>query len=182
MEHYDEALIIKLLQDEKTKSRAFEQIVSTYSRQLYWNIRRMVMSHDDANDILQNVFLKAWQNIDTFRAESRLSTWLFRICVNETLTFLNRQQNNNINIDNPEVNVCANLESDNYFDGNEAQIKLQNAIATLPEKQRIVFNMKYFEEKKYEEMSEILETSVGALKASYHIAVEKIKNFFQEND
>lgn len=181
MKQYDEELIVRLLQDKQTKSRAFEQIVAQYSKQLYWNIRRMVLSHDDANDILQNVFLKAWQNIDSFRADSRLSTWLYRICVNETLTFVNRQQNN-VELDSADDYISQTLESDEYFDGNEVQLHLQKAISSLPEKQKIVFNMKYYEEKKYEEMSEILNTSVGALKASYHIAVEKIKAFFQEND
>ena len=141
----------------------------------------MVLSHDDANDLLQNTFLKAWSNIDKFRGEAQLSTWLYRIAINETLTFLGKN-NNTISLDTPEGEIAYNLESDKYFNGDSTDALLQEAIRQLPEKQRIIFNMKYFSEMKYEEISKILDTSVGALKASYHLAVKKIEKFFDERD
>ena len=140
----------------------------------------MVLSHDDANDVLQNTFIKAWTGIDSFRGESRLSTWLYRIAINETLTFLNRQPTvPTVDIDSPEGSLADKLEGDPYFNGNDAQKLLQEALLTLPDKQRLVFNMKYFQEMKYEEMSQVLGTSVGALKASYHLAVKKISHFLE---
>ena len=150
---YNEREVLKLLQEESTQRKGFEMIVGQYSEQLYWQIRRMVLSHEDANDLLQNTFIKAWTNIDYFRAEAKLSTWLYRIALNECLTFLNK------------IQMC-----------------LQKALQTLPEKQRMVFNLKYYQEMKYEEMSEIFGTSVGALKASYHHAVKKIEKFLEEID
>ena len=142
----------------------------------------MVLSHDDANDLLQNTFIKAWTNIDYFRGEARMSTWLYRIALNECLTFLNKQRAlNQLSIDDAEADMVNRLESDPYFNGDETQKMFQKALITLPEKQRMVFNLKYFQEMKYEDMSEILGTSIGALKASYHHAVEKIENFFKEN-
>ncbi len=172
-----------LRMDDASKSRAFEEIVKTYSEQLYWQIRHMVYSHDDANDLLQNTFIKAWTNIDSFQGSSKISTWLYRIAINETLTFLNKQRLvQTVAIDDPDINLGEQLEGDPYFDGNETETQLQEAVATLPEKQRIVFNMKYFDEMKYEDMSEILGTSVGALKASYHIAVKKIEDYFNNLD
>ena len=136
----------------------------------------MVLDHDDANDLLQNTFLKAWMNIDYFRGEAKLSTWLYKIAINECITFLNRQRvQNNVSIDDTDVFLLERLKGDEYFDGDAAQMKLQKAILTLPEKQRAVFNMKYFDDMKYEDMSEIFGTSVGALKASYHHAVKKVE-------
>lgn len=181
---FDEKKITEMLrQDDVSKSRAFEAIVRQYSEQLYWQIRHMVYSHDDANDLLQNTFIKAWLNIDSFQGYSKISTWLFRIAINETLTFLSRQKiMQTVTIDDPEINLGEQLEGDPYFDGNETEEQLQQAIATLPEKQRMVFNLKYFDEMKYEDMSEILGTSVGALKASYHIAVKKIEDYFNNID
>ena len=138
----------------------------------------MVLDHEDANDLLQNTFLKAWTNIELFRGEAKLSTWLYKIAIKECITFLNKQRNmNNVSIDDADTFLLERLKGDEYFDGDEIQVRLQNAILTLPEKQRLVFNMKYNEEMKYEEMSEILGTSVGALKASYHHAVKKIEEF-----
>jgi RNA polymerase sigma-70 factor (ECF subfamily) len=169
---------IKRLQNVQTQHTAFSELVKEYSEPLYWQIRKIVLNHDDANDVLQNTFIKVWTSIDNFRGDSKLSTWLYRIAVNEAITFLNKQRaQNNISVDDAEGFLLSRLESDEYFDGDEAQLKLQKAVLTLPEKQRIVFNMKYFNEMKYEDISEILETSVGALKASYHHAVKKIEEF-----
>jgi len=182
MNTYNEHEILALLQDESSQKKAFTMIVEQYSQQLYWQIRRMVLSHDDANDILQNTFVKAWTNIDYFRAEAKLSTWLYKIALNECLTFLNKQRAVSlVTLDDPEADAVDKLEGDTYFSGDETQILLQKAIHTLPDKQRIVFNLKYYQEMKYEEMSDILGTSVGALKASYHHAVKKIENFLKES-
>lgn len=178
---YNESEVLALLQDESTQKQGFERIVARYGEQLYWQIRRMVLSHDDANDLLQNTFVKAWINIDYFRAEAKLSTWLYRIALNECLTFLNKQRAMaTVSLDDPEADVIQKLEADPYFAGDEAEQTLQKALLTLPEKQRMVFNLKYYEEMKYEEMSEIFGTSVGALKASYHHAVKKIAKFLDE--
>lgn len=164
--------LIDRLLDHSTQREAFEQVVRLYSKQLYNQVRCMVGSHDDTNDILQNIFVKAWCNLDFFRGDAKLSTWLYRIAVNETLNFLQRRHETT-DIDS----LPANSElfcSDPYFDGDETQRRLQEAVAELPDKQRMVFTLKYFQEMKYEEMSTILQTSVGALKASYHHAVKKI--------
>lgn len=181
---YDEEKTLAMLQrDEDSRRRAFEIIVRQFSEPLYWQIRHMVYSHDDANDLLQNTFIKAWLNIDSFMGNSRISTWLYRIAVNETLTFLNRQKMTvSVPIDDKEINLEEKLEGDPYFDGDQTEQQLQDAVSRLPEKQRLVFNMKYFNEMKYEEMSEILGTSVGALKASYHLAVKKIEDYFENRD
>jgi RNA polymerase sigma-70 factor (ECF subfamily) len=181
---FNETEILKDLRNEDPllQRKAFEQIVNFFSEKLYWQIRKMVLSHDDANDLLQNTFIKAWMSIDLFRGESKLSTWLYKIAVNESITFLNKQrQQNSLSLDDNDVFVAAKLESDPYFDGDAAQLKLQKAILTLPEKQRAVFNLRYFEEIPYEEMSGIMGTSVGALKASYHHATKKIEDFLKRN-
>lgn len=178
---YNEREVLDLLQDEKTQRRGFELIVAQYSEQLYWQIRRMVYSHDDANDLLQNTFIKAWTSIDYFRGDAKLSTWLYRIALNECLTFLSKQRAmSTVSLDDPEADVLQKLESDPYFSGDKLQATLQKALLTLPEKQRMVFNLKYYQEMKYEEMSEIFGTSVGALKASYYHAVKKIEKFFDD--
>ena len=180
---YNEREVLSLLQDESTQKQGFEMIVARYGEQLYWQIRRMVLSHEDANDLLQNTFIKAWVNIDYFRAEAKLSTWLYRIALNECLTFLNKQRASfTVSVDAPEADALQKLEGDPYFCGDKAEMALQKALLTLPEKQRMVFNLKYYEEMKYEEMSEIFGTSVGALKASYHHAVKKIEKFLIEED
>jgi RNA polymerase sigma-70 factor (ECF subfamily) len=154
-----------------------------YSEPLYWQIRRMVESHDDANDILQNTFLKAWQSVDGFRGDAKLSTWLYKIALNESITFLAKERKRmSLSIDDEESHLVNLIESDEYVDGDELALKLRKAVASLPEKQRIVFNMKYYDEMKYEQMSEILGTSVGALKASYHLAVKKVEQYFAEHD
>ena len=176
---YNEETIIRNLKNDNLRSSAFTAIVKQYSQPIYWHVRNMVLSHEDTNDIVQNTFMKAWDNIEKFRGESLISTWLYRIAINETLTFLGRKQNN-VPIDSPEGVVAELLESDTYFCGNRADALLREAVAKLPEKQRMTFNMKYFENMKYEEISEILGTSVGALKASYHIAVKKIETYLND--
>ena len=174
----DEKELVKQLQDEKTASRAFETLLKTYTEPVYWQIRRMVLNHDDANDIVQNVFIKAWTNLHNFRGDAKLSTWLFKIAVNESINFINKEKHKAQNVSSgdseEESFLLKNLEADEYFDGDALQKDLQEAIAKLPDKQRLVFNMRYYDEMKYEEMSEILGTSVGALKASYHHAVKKL--------
>ncbi|MGM9687806.1 MAG: RNA polymerase sigma factor [Alloprevotella sp.] len=156
-------------------------MVRSLTPQLYGQIRRIVQYHDDADDVLQNTWLKAWQNLDNFRGDSLLTTWLYRIALNESLSFLQRQHPAD-SLDGVEGEAGRTLESDPYFDGDEIELLLQKAIATLPDKQRIVFNLRYFEEMKYEHMSRLLDTSEGALKASYHLAVKKIEQFFHEAD
>ena len=182
MNNYNEKEILALLQEPTRQREAFECIVKEYSEQLYWQIRRLVFSHDDANDILQNTFIKAWINIDYFRGDAKMSTWLYRIALNECLTFLNKQRAaNQLSIDEADKELLNKLESDTYFDGDDTQKIFLQAIHTLPEKQQIVFNLKYFKEMKYEEISEIVGTSIGALKASYHHAVKKIEAFLEKH-
>ena len=176
MEKISEEQLLVELRTPGQERKGFTKLVSEYSEKLYWQIRKMVLSHDDANDILQDVFVKAWMNIENFRGDSKLTTWLYRIAINESITFLNKKRHqNNMSIDDEGSLLFNSLKSDEYFDGDKAQIILQKAIHALPEKQRLVFQMKYFEEMKYEDMSDILGTSVGALKASYHHAVKKIE-------
>jgi len=173
--------LLKQLSNPSKRAAAFSTLVRTYQERLYWHIRKMVLSHEDSNDVLQNTFMKAWNGIDGFRGESQLSTWLYRIATNETLTFLaNKRMRNTNSLDEIEDGLILNLRADSYFNGTEIQLRLQEAILTLPEKQRLVFNMKYFEDITYEEMENILGTSVGALKASYHHAVKKIEKYFEE--
>lgn len=175
--------LIDRLKNPATKREAFHELVKTYQEKLYWHIRRMVINHDDTDDVLQNVFIKVWNSIETFREESMLYTWLFRIATNESLTHLAQQKRRNIFSGTIENDfMINNLKSDNYFDGSEIERKLQAAILKLPDKQRLVFNMKYFQEMKYTEMAEILETSVGALKASFHHAVKKIEEDLKDED
>ena len=183
MRNLSEDDIIDNLRNEDTRREAFAKLVSIYGEKLYWQIRKMVLTHDDADDLLQNVFLKAWLSLETFRGESKLSTWLYRIAVNECITFLNKQRaKNNVSIDDVDHFLLERLQSDEYFDGDEAQVRFQKALLTLPETQRLVFNMRYYDELKYEEISDILGTSVGALKASYHHAVKKIEEQLSDKD
>lgn len=166
-----------------TRNEAFKLLLNKYQQKIYWHIRRMVIDHDDADDVTQDVFIKVWKNLENFRNDSQLYTWIYRIATNECLTFLNKKkQKNNIPLDDVLYDLSDSLTESSYFNGDQAQKKLQQAILTLPEKQRIVFNLKYFEEMKYEEMAEVLETSVGALKASYHFAVKKIESFLLNKD
>lgn len=179
----EEAQLIERLRQPQTCRQAFNDVMRAYSEPLYWQIRRMVESHDDANDILQNTFLKAWQSVEGFRGDAKLSTWLYKIALNESITFLAKERKRlNISLDDDESHLVNLIESDEYVDGDALALKLRKAVASLPEKQRLVFNMKYYDEMKYEQMSEILGTSVGALKASYHLAVKKIEQYFAEND
>ena len=174
----NEELIARLREPESCRE-AFSEVVRTYSEPLYWQIRRLVERHDDADDVLQNTFLKAWQSIENFRGDAKLSTWLYKIALNESITFLNRERKrNNLSLDEEETHLANMIEADEWIDGDDLAKELRKAIATLPEKQRMVFNMKYYDDMKYEQMSEILGTSVGALKASYHLAVKKIEKFF----
>jgi len=172
--------LISDLKNEEKREIAFQQLVKSYQQRLYWHIRNIVVSHDDADDLMQNVFIKVWKNIDNFREDSSLFTWLFRIATNESLSFLQQKKRRNI-FSTYEVSdyLVESFESDANFEGEELQKRLQLAVLKLPEKQRMVFNMKYYEEMKYEEMAEILQTSVGALKASYHHAVKKIEASFE---
>ena len=172
------------LREPSTVRAAFEEVIALYSQQLYWQIRRLVQNHDDANDVLQNTFLKAWSNIENFRGDAKLSTWLHKIAINESLSFLEKEKRRiGVSLDDEQAaSATAVLEADRDFDGNELAANLNRAIQTLPEKQRLVFNMKYFDDMKYEKISEILGTSVGALKASYHLAVKKIEQFFNGLD
>lgn len=181
--NFNEEEILEQLRNPDTQRQGFAHLVNEYSERLYWQIRKMVYSHDDANDILQDVFIKAWLNIEKFRGDAKLSTWLYKIAINESITFINRSKAKlNLSIDDADSFLLDKLEGDEYFDGDEAQLLLQKAIVTLPEKQRLVFQMKYFNEMKYDEMSDILGTSVGALKASYHHAVKKVERFLKESN
>lgn len=174
--------LIARLRDASTCRNAMNDVIRKYSQPLYWQIRRLVQKHEDADDILQNTFIKAWMSIENFRGEAKLATWLYKIALNESLTFLSKEQKRNqVYMDKPEDYIHETIEADEWVDGDETSLLLRKAIATLPEKQRIVFNMRYFDEMKYEEISEILGTSTGALKASYHLAVKKIEQYIEEN-
>lgn len=175
--------LVQRLQDPATCRKAFSEVIARYSEPLYWQIRRMVQSHDDANDLLQNTFMKAWTSIDNFRGDAKLSTWLYKIAINESLTFLEREKKrSSTSIDDEDSYLINAIEADKDIDGDQLRLELRKAIALLPEKQRIVFNMRYYDDMKYEQMSEILGTSVGALKASYHLAVKKIEQYFADYD
>lgn len=175
----DEGKLLRMLSDPTTSRTAFAALVNQYGQQLYWVIRRMVLDHEDANDVLQNTFLKAWANLGDFRGKSKLLTWLYRIAVNESLDFLRKKKTAVcVGADDP-TDVASTLIAETYFDGDMTQAKLQEAIAQLPDVQRQVFVLRYFDEMKYSQMSKLLGTSEGALKASYHIAVRKITDFFK---
>ena len=178
----EEQEFIQLLLDPKTRNQAFERLIFQYQRPLYNQIRNIVLNHDDTDDVLQNTFIKIFQHLKNFKGDSKLFSWMYRIATNEALTFL-KQKSRKSGVSSQTIQHIAisNLEADIYFDGNEIQLKLQMAIAKLPEKQQLIFKMKYFEELKYEQISEILGTSVGGLKASYHIAVKKIEAFVTAN-
>jgi len=166
----------------ESKEKAFSDIVFQYSEQLYWKIRSIVLTHEDANDVLQNTFMKAWKNIDEFQGKSKMSTWLFRIAINESLDFLRKRKvQNEMSADVPN-GIANQLMADEYFDGDTTEAQLQEAIAQLPDVQRTVFQLRYFDEMKYSDISQLLGTSEGALKASYHIAVKKISDFFKLRD
>lgn len=175
----DKDLLVQF-KDERTRNAAFSLIIKKYQQRIYWHIRKMVIDHDDADDVTQNTFVKVWRNLENFREDSQLYTWIYRIATNECLTFLKQKKAREmVSFDDLEFKMAEQLESDPLFTGDMIQKRLQKAILTLPEKQRLVFNMKYFDALKYEEMSEILGTSVGALKASYHHAVNKIELYLK---
>ena len=179
----DEVQLIKDLQNPATAKQGFNTLMRLYGEKIYWQIRKMVVSHDDANDILQTCFMKVWDNLHKFRGDAKLSTWLYKIAVNESINFLNKErQRNGYTEDGDDSFLLKNIEADEYFDGDELQKRLQSAILRLPEKQRLVFNMRYYDELKYEEISEILGTSIGALKASYHHAAKKIVTYLEESE
>lgn len=177
-----EETLVQQLKQKETQSQSFEVLINIYKERLYWHIRRIVLNHDDADDVLQNTFIKVFKNIEGFKGDSKLYSWMYRIATNEALTFL-KSKSRKLGLSDIELQdrMIGNLEADVYFEGDEIQLKLQKAIAALPEKQKLVFNMKYFQELKYEEISEILETSVGGLKASYHLAVKKIEASLKES-
>ena len=176
----NEALLIEQLKSVQTKEKAFKELISLYKERLYWHIRKIVITHEDADDVLQNTFIKIFRNIDKFNQESKLFSWMYRIATNESITFINKRvKQRNVDISDYQQNLASTLANDDFFTGDEIQLILQKAIATLPRKQQLVFNMKYFDELKYNEISEILETSVGALKASYFHAVKKIEKYIK---
>ncbi|MEC5166052.1 RNA polymerase sigma factor (sigma-70 family) [Flavobacterium sp. PL11] len=178
----DEQEFIQELLNSKTQNQAFKRLIKEYQKPLYNQIRNIVLNHDDADDVLQNTFIKIYQNLKNFKGESKLFSWMYRIATNEALTFLkHKAKKSGISSEALQNKIIDNLEADVFFDGDEIQIKLQKAIILLPQKQQLIFKMKYFEELKYEAISEILGTSVGALKASYHIAVKKIEVFLKTN-
>lgn len=182
MGQVSEKELVKKLQNEEEVEKAFDQLVSLYKERLYWHIRNMVKNHDDAHDVLQNTFIKVFRYIKNFKGNSKLYSWMYRIATNESITFLNKKAKK-LNISSVELNelLLENLESDPYFDGDEIQFLLQKAVASLPEKQQQVFNMKYFQDLKYKEIAEILEVSEGALKSNYHHAVKKVEKFLKNN-
>ena len=177
----DKELLFQFRQPE-TKERAFTAIIKKYQEKLYWHIRRMVIDHDDANDVLQNMFIKVWNALENFREDSQLYTWMYRIATNEALTFIEQQKKRSaVSLSDVEAGLSNKIKADSNFDAQKLEWKLQLAIQQLPEKQRVVFNLRYYDEMPYEEMSRVLETSEGALKASYHHAARKIEEFIKNN-
>lgn len=177
----EDSILLELCREPGSKEKGFTTLVYKYQERIYWHIRRMVVNHEDANDLVQNVFLKVWKHLDGFREESSLFTWLYRIATNECINFLNQQKNKrHISLDQDHTHsLRLFLKQDDSFNATKLEWKLQEAILQLPDKQRLVFNLRYFDEMPYEKMSQILETSVGALKASYHHAAKKIEQFIR---
>jgi len=179
----DDSAILQKFEDEKTRNEAFSLLLKKYQQKVYWHIRRMVLNHDDADDLVQDVFIKVWKNLTNFRQDAQLYTWIYRIASNECITFLNKKKaKNNVSLDELPERLTDNLNEENYFSGDAIQKKLQQALLTLPEKQKLVFNMKYYDNMKFQEISDVLGTSVGALKASYHLAVKKIEHYLLSTD
>lgn len=177
-EQIEDSLIITSFRDEKTSELAFTQLVRKYQEKLYWHIRRMVVEHEDTNDILQNVFIKVWKNLGGFREEANLYTWLYRIATNETLTWIDKQKKcSSVSLSGIEEELGDKLAAQKGFDSNKIEWQLQQAIQSLPERQKLVFSLRYYDEMPYEEMATVLDTSVGGLKASYHHAVKKVEAF-----
>ena len=177
----DEIALVEELQNIQTKEKAFRILIKEYKERLYWHIRKIVISHDDADDVLQNTFIKVFKGINNFKQESKLYSWMYRIATNESITFINkRARERNIDITEMKQKLVSNLQSDKWFSGNDIELILQEAVTKLPEKQQLVFNMKYFDHMKYQEISEILGTTEGGLKASYFHAVKKIENYIKK--
>ena len=177
-EHLDDKDLLDQFREPATKEAGYTRIIKKYQEKLYWHVRRMVVDHEDANDVLQNMFIKVWNGLENFREDSQLYTWLYRIATNESLSFLEQQKKrSSVSLSDVESGLSNRLQADKHFDANKLEWKLQVAIQQLPEKQRIVFNLRYYDEMPYEKMSKVLETSEGALKASYHHAVKKIEDF-----
>jgi len=173
-----DAELLVQFRNPETKEQAYTSIIKKYQEKLYWHIRRMVVEHEDANDVLQNVFIKVWKGLLNFREDAQLYTWLYRVATNECLTFLEQQKKRrSVSLSDVETELSNKIKADKHFDANKLEWKLQLAIQQLPEKQRIVFSLRYYDEMPYEEMSKVLETSEGALKASYHHAVKKVEDF-----
>jgi len=170
--------LLTLFRDPATKEKAFTELIKKYQEKLYWHVRRMVVEHEDANDVLQNVFIRVWNGLENFREDSQLYTWLYRVATNECLTFLDQQKKRSaVSLSDVESSLSNKIMADKHFDASKLEWKLQLAIQQLPDKQRVVFGLRYYDEMPYEEMSRVLETSEGALKASYHHAVKKIEEF-----
>jgi RNA polymerase sigma-70 factor (ECF subfamily) len=179
----DDAELLRLFRQDDTKEQAFTSIVKKYQEKLYWHIRRMVVDHDDADDVLQNVFIKVWNALSNFREDSQLYTWLYKIATNECITFLDKKKHKaSIPLEDVADGLSNKIKADSNFDAKKLEWKLQLAIQQLPTRQRLVFNLRYYDEMPYEEMSRILDTSEGALKASYHHAAKKIEDYFRSND
>jgi len=177
-EQLDDKVLLEQFRDPATKEAGYTRIIKKYQEKLYWHVRRMVVDHEDANDVLQNMFIKVWNGLENFREDSQLYTWLYRIATNESLSFLEQQKKrSSVSLSDVESGLSNKLQADKHFDANKLEWKLQVAIQQLPEKQRVVFNLRYYDEMPYEKMSKVLETSEGALKASYHHAVKKIEDF-----
>lgn len=182
MQHLEDAELLRLFKEEPTREKAYTAIIKKYQERLYWHVRRMVVEHEDANDVLQNVFIKVWRALDNFREDSKLYTWLYRIATNESLTFLEQQKKRTaVSLDDIEYSLTNKVKADINFDAEKLEWKLQLAIQQLPEKQRLVFNLRYYDEMPYEEMSRVLDTSEGALKASYHHAAKKVEEYIRNN-
>lgn len=182
MAHLDDKELLFMFNEPASKEQGFTAIVKKYQEKLYWHIRRMVITHEDANDVLQNMFIKVWKGLQNFREDSQLYTWLYRIATNECLTYLDQQKKrSSISLSDGENGLSNRLKADTNFDANRLEWKLQLGIQQLPEKQRIVFNLRYYDEMPYDEMSKVLDTSAGALKASYHHAAKKIEEYILNN-
>ena len=182
MDEFRDDELLERFRDEGSRSSAFNTIVERYKERLYWHIRKIVIVHEDADDVVQNTFMKAWIGVETFKGEAKLYTWLYRIATNEAINFLNQKRSvQMMPLEDAEYLLSDSLQNEELFSGDEMQKRLQKAILTLPEKQRIVFNMRFFDEMSYEDISEIVGTSVGALKSSHHIAMKKIKEWFEAN-
>ncbi len=183
MKQVEDEEILSKFNDEKTRNVGFNLLLQKYQQKTYWHIRRLVINHEDADDLVQETFVKVWKNLANFRSESQLYTWIYRIATNESITFLNKKKRMfSVSLDDLNTELAETLASSSYFDGDKLQRKLQEAVLTLPEKQRLIFNMKYFDDMKYDDISEVLGTSVGALKASFHIAVKKIEAIMVNQD